>query len=129
MFTLLVTTFLMLLNTPAGVRNVHKGYVEAAQTLGLSERKTLYKVAISAATPYVLAGLTSSLGLAIIGMVVGQMEVSNVGFGWLLLQYGARLQTPFPLGQICITSIFGVVNVMALKVIQRTVFRWTTSTH
>jgi len=127
-FTMLVTTFPMLLNTAAGVRNVHKGYVEVAQTLGLSERKTLYKVAIPAAVPYVLAGLRSSLSLAIIGMVVGEMEVSNVGVGWLLLQYGAGLQTAFLLGLICITSIFGVINVTALKIIERTVFRWTTST-
>lgn len=127
-FTMMVTTFPMLLNTAAGVRNVHKGYVEVAQTLGLSERKTLYKVAIPAATPYVLAGLRSSLSLAIIGMVVGEMEVSNVGVGWLLLQYGAGLQTAFLLGLITITSVFGVVNVTILKVIERTVFRWTTST-
>lgn len=127
-FTMMVTTFPMLLNTAAGVRNVHKGYVEVASTLGLSERATLWKVAIPAATPYVLAGFRSSLSLAIIGMVVGEMEVSNVGVGWLLLQYGAGLQTAFLLGLICITSIFGVVNVTILKVIERTVFKWTVST-
>lgn len=127
-FTMMVTTFPMLLNTAAGVRNVNKGYVEVASTLGLSERATLWKVAIPAAIPYVLAGFRSSLSLAIIGMVVGEMEVSNVGVGWLLLQYGAGLQTAFLLALICITSIFGVVNVTVLKAIERTVFKWTVST-
>lgn len=127
-FTLLITTFPMLLNTAAGIRNVHKGYIEVAATLGLSERSTLWKVAIPAATPYVLAGLRSSLSLAIIGMVVSEMEVSNVGVGWLLLQYGAGLQTAFLLALLAITSIFGVVNVTILKVAERSLFKWTTST-
>ena len=127
-FTLVVTTFPMLLNTAAGIRNVHKGYIEVASTLGLSERATLWKVAIPAAVPYVLAGFRSSLSLGIIGMVVGEMEVSNVGVGWLLLQYGAGLQTAFLLGLIAITSVYGVVNVTILKIIERTVFRWTVST-
>ncbi|HUY06191.1 MAG TPA: ABC transporter permease [Acidimicrobiales bacterium] len=127
-FTMLVTTFPMLLNTAAGVRNVHKGYVEVAATLGLSERATLFKVAIPAAVPYVLAGLRSSLSLAIIGMVVGEMEVSSIGVGWLLIQYGDGLQTAFLLALLMITSIFGVLNVTALKIVERTVFKWTTST-
>jgi ABC-type nitrate/sulfonate/bicarbonate transport system permease component len=127
-FTLVVTTFPMLLNTAAGIRNVHKGYIEVASTLGLNERATLWKVAIPAATPYVLAGFRSSLSLGIIGMVVGEMEVSNVGVGWLLLQYGAGLQTAFLLGLIAITSLYGVVNVTILKIIERTVFKWTVST-
>ncbi|HUY07329.1 MAG TPA: ABC transporter permease [Acidimicrobiales bacterium] len=127
-FTLVVTTFPMLLNTAAGVRNTHKGYIEVASTLGLSERATMWKVAIPAATPYILAGMRSSLSLAIIGMVVGEMEVSNVGVGWLLLQYGAGLQTAFLLGLIAITSLFGVVNVTILKIVERTVFKWTVST-
>lgn len=127
-FTLLVTTFPMLLNTAAGVRNVHKGYIEVAATLGLSERATLWKVAIPAAVPYMLAGLRSSLSLAIIGMVVGEMEVSSVGVGWLLIQYGDGLQTAFLLALLVITSFFGVLNVTALKIVERTVFKWTTST-
>lgn len=127
-FTMLVTTFPMLLNTSAGVRNVHKGYIEVASTLGLSERATLWKVAIPAAIPYVLAGLRSSLSLAIIGMVVGEMEVSNVGVGWLLLQYGEGLQTAFLIALLIITSVFGVINVTTLKIVERTVFKWTTST-
>jgi sulfonate transport system permease protein len=127
-FTLIITTFPMLLNTAAGVRNTRKGYVEVAATLGLSERATLWKVVIPAAIPYVLAGLRSSLSLAIIGMVVGEIEVSNVGVGWLLLQYGSGMQTNFLLAMLAITSTFGVVNVTALKIIERTVFKWTVST-
>lgn len=127
-FIMLVTTFPMLLNTAAGVRNTNKGYIEVAETLGLTERATLWKVSIPAAIPYVLAGLRSSLSLAIIGMVIGEMEISNVGIGWLLVQYGDGLKTDFLLGMICVTSIMGVVNVTIMRVVERTFFKWMTAT-
>ena len=126
-FIVLVTIFPMLINTAAGVRNTNKGYIEVAATLGLSERATLWKISIPAAIPYMLAGLRSSLSLAIIGMVIGEMEISNVGIGWLLVQYGAGLKTDFLLGMICVTSVMGVVNVTIMRLMERTFFRWMTA--
>lgn len=126
-FTILVTIFPMLINTAAGVRNTNKGYIEVAEAFGLPERSTLWKVAIPASIPYVLAGLRSSLSLAIIAMVIGEMEISNVGIGWLLVQYGDGLKTDYLLGMICITSVMGVINVTIMRLVERTFFKWMTA--
>jgi NitT/TauT family transport system permease protein len=67
--------------------------VEVGQTLGMSERQLLRKIILPGAVPYILAGVRIAVALGVIGMIVGEMEVSNVGLGYLLNFCGTGFQT------------------------------------
>ncbi|HUZ21997.1 MAG TPA: ABC transporter permease [Acidimicrobiales bacterium] len=125
LFIVLITMFPVLLNTAGGLKNVNRGYMEVGRTLGLSERQLLWKVAIPATTPYIFAGLRVGVSLSIIGMIVGEIEVSNVGLGYLLSQYGESYQTGRLLALIILAAILGVVNVSVLRGVQLRWFKWT----
>lgn len=124
LFIVLITMFPVLLNTAGGLRNVNRGYMEVGRTLGLSERQLLWKIAIPATTPYIFAGLRTGVSLSIIGMIVGEMEVSNVGLGYLLNQYGESYQTGRLLALIVLAACLGVLNVSILRGIQMRWFKW-----
>ncbi len=109
LFIFLITLWPVLLNTIAGIRNVSRGYVEVGSAFGLSEAQLLWKITLPAAMPYILAGVRVSAGLAIIGMIVSEMEVSLTG----------QL-----LAVIFISSMFGVANVLVVKWVQATFFPW-----
>jgi NitT/TauT family transport system permease protein len=124
LFVFLITLWPILLNTVAGIRNANRGYTEVGAAFGLSEGQILWRIAIPAAVPYILAGARVSAGLAIIGMIVSEMEVSLTGLGYLLITYGNSFLTGKLLAVVFVASMFGVGNVLLLKWVQRTFFPW-----
>lgn len=127
LFVVLITFFPVLLNTAGGLRNVSRGYVEVGQMLGLNERQLLRKVVLPGAVPYIFAGVRIGAALGVIGMIVGEMEVSNVGLGYLLNFYGEGFQTGKLLALVVLASLVGVFNVMLVRGIQLRWFKWITA--
>lgn len=124
LFIFLITLWPILLNTLAGMHNVNRGYVEVANAFGLSEFQMLWRISLPASVPYILAGARVAAGLAIIGMIVSEMEVSLTGLGYLLITFGNSFLTGDLLAVVFISSMFGVGNVLLLKWIQATFFPW-----
>ena len=128
LFVVLITVWPMLLNTMAGLNNVPRGYVEVGHAFGLTENQLLWKVRLPAAVPYILAGARIAGGLAIIGMIVSEMEVSFTGIGFLLMNYGQNFEIGKLLALVVITACFGMVNVALVQLVQRLFFRWISGT-
>jgi NitT/TauT family transport system permease protein len=124
LFVVLISLFPVLLNTAAGLRNVSRGYVEVGKVLGLSEWQLLRKVILPGTVPYIFAGVRLGSALGVIGMIVGEMEVSNVGVGYLLNFYGEGFQTGNLLALVFISALIGVVNVTIVRVVQKRWFPW-----
>lgn len=124
LFVILISFFPVLLNTANGLRNVSRGYVEVGQMMGLSEWQLLRKVILPGAMPYIFAGIRLGSALGVIGMIVGEMEVSNVGVGYLLNFYGEGFQTGDLLALVFIAALIGVLNVAVVRTVQKRWFRW-----
>ena len=124
LFVILITFFPVLLNTAGGLRNVSRGYVEVGRMLGLNERQLMRKVILPGAAPYIFAGIRVGAALAVIGMIVGEMEVSNVGLGYLINFYGNGFETAKLLALIVLAALLGVVNVLVVRGVQARWFRW-----
>ncbi len=124
LFVILITFFPVLLNTAGGLRNVSRGYVEVGRMLGFNERQLLRKVILPGAAPFIFAGARVGAALAVIGMIVGEMEVSNVGLGYLINFYGNGFETAKLLALIVLASLIGVFNVLVVRAVQGRWFRW-----
>ncbi|HLZ48397.1 MAG TPA: ABC transporter permease subunit [Candidatus Limnocylindria bacterium] len=124
LFVFLITLWPVLLNTAAGIRNVDRGYVDVGLAFGFTEGQLMRKISLPAAVPYILAGVRISAGLAIIGMIVSEMEISFVGLGFLLVSFGNSFETGKLLAVVIVTSALGVLNVTILKAVQRRWFPW-----
>ena len=95
------------LNTAVGVRAIPQDYLNVAKVLKLSRRKTLFKVLIPAALPYMFTGFRLSLGIAWLVIVAAEMLTGRPGVGGFLWQeYNALIYEHIIL---CIITI-GVVG-------------------
>jgi nitrate/nitrite transport system permease protein len=74
------------LNTAVGVRAIPLDYLNVARVLKLSRRKTLFKVLIPAALPYMFTGFRLSLGIAWLVIVAAEMLTGRPGVGGFLWQ-------------------------------------------
>ncbi|HWG64913.1 MAG TPA: ABC transporter permease [Streptosporangiaceae bacterium] len=124
LFVVLISFFPVALNTAGGLRNVGKGYVEVGRMMGLGEHQLMRKVILPAAAPYIFAGIRVGVALGVIGMIVGEMEVSNVGLGYLLNFYGNGFETSKLLALVVLAALIGVANVLVVRAVQARWFRW-----
>src|SRR5688572_2555453 len=74
------------LNTAVGVRAIPQDYLNVARVLRLSRAKTLFKVLIPAAMPYMFTGFRLSLGIAWLVIVAAEMLTGRPGVGGFLYQ-------------------------------------------
>ena len=74
------------LNTAVGVRAVPQDYLNVAKVLKLSRTKTLFKVLLPAALPYMFTGFRLSLGIAWLVIVAAEMLTGRPGVGGFLWQ-------------------------------------------
>jgi ABC-type nitrate/sulfonate/bicarbonate transport system permease component len=127
-FVWMIAVWAVLVNTLTGVRNVDAGYLEVGKAFGLSWWHILRKVRIPAAMPYVFAGVRLALGHALIGMLVGEMDMELAGLGGIATDYGNSFETSKLLAVIFVASAFGIFVVWLLKLIQLAGFRWISET-
>lgn len=79
------------LNTAVGVRAVPQDYLNVAKVLKLSKAKTLFKILIPSALPYMFTGFRLSLGIAWLVIVAVEMLIGKPGVGgFLWQQYNAN---------------------------------------
>jgi ABC-type nitrate/sulfonate/bicarbonate transport system permease component len=76
----------ILLNTVDGVRGVNAGMLEMARAYSVGRWGRMRDVVIPAALPRIVAGMRTSLSIAIILMVVTEMVGGRNGVGYLVLQ-------------------------------------------
>jgi len=74
------------INTALGVRAIPQDYLNVAKVLKLSRSKTLFKVLIPSALPYMFTGFRLSLGIAWLVIVAAEMLTGRPGVGGFLWQ-------------------------------------------
>jgi nitrate/nitrite transport system permease protein len=95
------------LNTAVGVRSIPQDYLNVAKVLRLSKAKTLFKILLPAAMPYMFTGFRLSLGIAWLVIVAAEMLTGRPGVGGFLWQeYNSLIYSHIIL---CIITI-GVVG-------------------
>jgi nitrate/nitrite transport system permease protein len=104
------------LNTALGVRAVPQDYLNVARVLKLSRTKTLFKIMLPAALPYMFTGFRLSLGIAWLVIVAAEMLTGAPGVGGFLWQeYNALIYEHIIL---CILTIgfvgFGLDRLMGM---------------
>ena len=104
------------LNTALGVRAVPQDYLNVARVLKLSKSKTLLKIMLPAALPYMFTGFRLSLGIAWLVIVAAEMLTGAPGVGGFLWQeYNALIYEHIIL---CILTIglvgFGLDRLMGM---------------
>lgn len=128
LFAVLTNMFVVVINTIAGVRNVNRQYVDVGRSVGMSDRAITLKVRVPGAIPYILAGARLCASVSLVGLIIAELEFSNVGIGYLLQIYQANAETSKVLVLVAVTSVLGLLIVGVFKAIERLAFGWVRAT-
>ncbi|HXG52581.1 MAG TPA: ABC transporter permease [candidate division Zixibacteria bacterium] len=111
-------------NTAAGVRNVDPNFVEMARSFGARERELFLKVVLPAALPMIMAGLRLGMGRAVLGMVTGEMILAAVGFGAMLMRFGASFDSPSLFATLLTIVVLAVALLGLVQRLDRLLAPW-----
>lgn len=116
--------FPVLMNTIAGVRNVDRIYVRAAQNLGAGRADVFLRVMLPSAMPFVLAGMRIGIGTAFIVVIVSEMIAVNDGLGFRILEAREFMWSDKIIAGMLMIGLLGLALDSAMSALNRHLLRW-----
>ncbi len=110
-----------LVNSYRGARFVDNRLLEAAQTLGASNRRILFEVIFPAALPSIVAGLRIAAGLGWQSLVGAELIVVSSGIGYLMVLGQSNINTTIVMCGMIAIGLVGTCIDFALRRIERVV--------
>ena len=114
----------VLLNTIDGVAGVDPTLRETARVYDIGARDRILRVTLPSAAPQIVAGMRTSLSLALILMVISEMVASTNGIGYFVLQSQRSFAIPEMWSGILLLGILGYVLNVIFVLVERRVLRW-----
>jgi ABC-type nitrate/sulfonate/bicarbonate transport system permease component len=118
--------FPILLNTIAGVTSVNPTLVEAARTLGASERQILAKVLLPGAMPNIFVGLRVGLGIGWMTLVAAEFTGvrSGYGLGYMIMTARDIQRADEIMAGMAVIGLTGLLIDACLRAVQARLVPW-----
>lgn len=114
----------ILLNTVEGVRSIDPIKYETSSIFRISFRDKLTRIVLPGASQKILAGVRTSLALALILMVISEMVASTGGIGFHIVQAQRSFRILDMWAGILLLGILGYLLNLCLTVVERRILAW-----
>ncbi|HEY7287614.1 MAG TPA: ABC transporter permease [Vicinamibacterales bacterium] len=113
----------IIVNTMAGVRQVERPLVLAAQSFCATRLDVFVRVILPASRPSVVLGIRLGLSRAVLAVVVGEMYVSQEGIGNEIMRLGSAFRVDQLLVYVLLVSAFGLAATNLVRRLEERVAR------
>jgi ABC-type nitrate/sulfonate/bicarbonate transport system permease component len=124
-YIFVVSYFPLVVNTFAGVRSMRDEFTETGRAFLAGPLDMFRHIYLPGSVPFIIAGVRLALGHAIVGMITAEMFLAIVGLGFMVVNFGNRLETPKVLALALFVSLFGVAATEFVKWSEQRVAPWT----
>jgi NitT/TauT family transport system permease protein len=123
-----VSVFVTIIMLYTGFNAVDADKIKLVKLFGASQRQILWKIVLPASVPTMISTLKVNVGLALVGVVVGEFQASKAGLGYLIT-YGSQIfQMNLVMTSIVVLAAISSVLFIAIQTIETTVLRRNGST-
>jgi NitT/TauT family transport system permease protein len=118
------TFFQQVLMVMDSVKRVPVDFIGLGRTLGMSDRKILWKIVLPSAMPGIWDALRVSLGWAWTWLVLAELVASTSGLGYRIVVSQRYFQTDTIIGYILFLGILGLITDQAMRAGEKVLFRY-----
>lgn len=114
----LVAFFPILAGTTLGLKSADFNLIDLTRLYGASRWAQLWRVRLPTALPYLLSGMKTAGGLALIGAVVAEFVAGSgtaTGLAWRIVESGNRLEIATLFAALALLAFTGVMIFAALS--------------
>jgi ABC-type nitrate/sulfonate/bicarbonate transport system permease component len=120
----LATVFPLLINTISGVQAIDQQLLRVARSYSASDLAIFRSLAVPSALPYIATGLRLALAQALIGVVVAEYFLGNVGIGAMITSAGFLLRTDIVFVGVFVTAGAALFFTALLRRAELYLARW-----
>ena len=120
----IMSFFEMLTIASTGAANIDRRLLDVARSFSAPRHRMLTAVLIPASLPFLFTALRVGLVRAVAGTITGELLLSPVNLGKLLLDSAARFNTAGILGIVATVALLGLCVQQGLLWLERHVLRW-----
>jgi NitT/TauT family transport system permease protein len=120
----LIAYFPMVINALTGLLGTPDATLQYARSLTASEMQVLLKVRLPAALPAIMAGMKITVGVAVIGVIVGEFVATDEGLGKVIIESIAALDTSLTVAATLAVGCLGLLLLGLVEVAESRVVYW-----
>jgi ABC-type nitrate/sulfonate/bicarbonate transport system permease component len=120
----LSAVFPLLISTTAGVQAMDPQLLRVARSYMAKDRDIFRTLALPTAVPYITTGIRLALSQALIGVVVAEYFLGNLGIGALMTSAGLTLRTDVVFVGVFLTAGLALIFTSLLRRVERRLARW-----
>jgi NitT/TauT family transport system permease protein len=114
-------TILMIFN---GFQEIDPNKIKLVRTFGGTRWQILRKVILPGSVPTIVAALKINIGLALVGVIVGEFQSAKAGLGYLIV-YGSQVfQMHLVMTAIAVLVVISTIMYVAILLFERRVLRY-----
>lgn len=118
-----IAVFITILMIYSGFRETDPNKIKLVRTLGATKRQILRAVVLPSSVPVMMAALKINVGLALVGVIVGEFQAAKAGLGYLII-YGSQIfQMTLVMTAITLLAIISTIMYLAILLLENTVMR------
>ncbi len=110
--------------TIVGIAGVERELVWSARNMGAKSRELLWQILLPAALPQILTGLQVALPIALIVVVVTEMQMGGYGLGGAMMQASRFANSRGVFAGIVEIAVIGYALVVVMAWLRRWLLRW-----
>jgi sulfonate transport system permease protein len=114
----------VLLNTIDGVRGVDPLTIDMARSFGLDRRTQVTQVVLPAASPKLAVGMRTALSVALILMIISEMQGSTNGLGFQVRSAQRSFDAAGTYAGVIVIGVVGLVVNLGFILAERRIMRW-----
>jgi NitT/TauT family transport system permease protein len=117
----LVAFFPILAGATLGLKSADFNLIDLTRLYGASRTQTLWRIRFPNALPYLLSGMKTAGGLALIGAVVAEFVAGSgtaTGLAWRIVESGNRLEIATLFAALTLLAATGVLIFAALSLLE-----------
>jgi ABC-type nitrate/sulfonate/bicarbonate transport system permease component len=114
----------ILLNTTDGVRGADPEMLDMARSFGVGGRMRITRVVLPAAGPKIAVGMRTALSVALILMVISEMQGSTNGLGFRVLNAQRSFDSAGTYAGVIVIGVVGLVVNLGFVLAEGRIMRW-----
>jgi NitT/TauT family transport system permease protein len=119
-----ITTFVILINTFAGLQSASRDHLLLARTLGARRWQTYLKFMLPSAAPTLFAGLQLGLTYSFLGAVISELISGGDGLGAAISEAQSNFDTAGMFADIFVIGIVAAVLSSVMRLAERYLLAW-----
>jgi ABC-type nitrate/sulfonate/bicarbonate transport system permease component len=116
--------FPLMINSIQGAREVDENYLRVGRSFSATNLQMFLTIGLPSSVPYILAGLRTSIGRAIVGVVVSEFFMASKGLGYFINLKANSLDMASAFVAVALLALFGIALVSLVTYVENRFCNW-----